>query len=186
MDTVVAAENLMYRFYHGRIFMHCIDHFHIGIFFHQTLHGTADIFQGLAEVFPSMGGHGDDAFVFKINLIEFGDSKCIVLLDGMRQCVDDGIACDENAVRTDVFLQQMLLCQRGGCKMQIGQCAGEAAVHFLGEGLIFIIGAQACLDMTDLHLIIICRQCACEGGRGIPMDEDDIGFFLTHDLLQTG
>ena len=105
-----------------------------------------------------MGGHGDDAFVFKINLIEFGDSKGIVLLDGMRQCVDDGIACDENAVRTDIFLQQMLLCQRGGCKMQIGQCAGEAAVHFLGEGLIFIIGAQTCLDMTDLHLIIICRR----------------------------
>ena len=44
-----------------------------------------------------MGGHGDDAFVFKINLIEFGDSKGIVLLDGMRQCVDNGIACDENA-----------------------------------------------------------------------------------------
>lgn len=70
--------------------------------------------------------------------------------------------------------------------MQIGQCTGQAAVHFLREGLIFIIGAQACLNMTDPSLDYNMPPVRREGGRGIPMDEDDIGFFLTHDLLQTG
>ncbi len=100
----VTAENLMYRFYHGRIFYALHRPLpHRDILSTRRFTARQIFFRGSPRFSLLCAVMAMTRLFFKINLIEFGDSKCIVLLDGMRQCVDDGIACDENAVRTDVF-----------------------------------------------------------------------------------
>ena len=69
--------------------------------------------------------------------------------------------------------------------MQVGQSTCQSAVHFFGEGLIFVVGTQTRFHMAYLYLIIICRQCAGESGGCIPVYQNDVGFFLAHHFFQT-
>ena len=116
----------------------------------------AYIFQGLSQIFPAVSSHGNDTFAFEVDGVQFSFMEGIIFFDGMCQCVDNGIAGDENAVSVNVFFQQMFLCQFGRRKMQVCQRTCQAAVHFFGERLILIIGTQTSFHMTHFHLIIIC------------------------------
>ena len=185
VDTIVAAQNFMYGFYNGRVFMHSVNHFHVGIFFHQSFYCVADVAEGFTQIFSSVGCHCDDAFVFEVDFIQFIYCECIIFFNSMCQRIDNSVTCNEDTVFADIFLQQVFLCQRCRRKVQVCQCTCQLTVHFFGERLIFIICSQACFYMAYLHLIVVCRQCAGECCGCIAVYQNDIGFFLTHYFFQT-
>ena len=184
MDTRVTPKDTVYGLHNGRVFMDSVNHFHILEVFHNAFYRMADVFQGLSQIFPTVGSHGNDTFALEVDGIQFFFMEGIIFFDGMCQSVDNCIAGDENAVSVDVFFQQMFLCQFGRRKVQVCEGPCQAAVHFFGERLILIIGTQTSFHMTHFHLIIICSQCTCECGGCVPMDQYDVGFFLRHNFFQ--
>ncbi len=158
--------------------MHRINDLRIRIVLHQPQQCAADILQGFAKVFPPVRRYCKYAFVFKVNFIQRFLRKNVIRFNGVRQSINDGISCDKNAVRRNVFAEQMLFRQRRRRKMQVCQSPCQAAVHFLRKRFIFVVSTQARLDMPDFYLIIIRRQCPCKRCRGIAMHKYKVRLFF--------
>ena len=177
---------------HGGVGVQGPDHGQPGFGQQNVVDGTGDLAHGL-PVFPPVGGHEHQAAAARAGKpVERRHIEGRALLGHAAQAgigpahgIDHGVADLEHA------LLQPLAAQIGhgpgrGREVPGGQLPDEAAVHFLGEGLIDLPRPQPCLDVPHGNALVErgeCRHGRAAGvavhqhGRGTPVRElgsDDV------------
>ena len=177
MDTVHIAQDAEYALPHCRAQVDRIDHFHIGMAFHQFRNGVHDIDHGLAVIFSAVASNNNDPLGLEIQFIETLGGKYKIVPDRGFHGIDGRVAGDENfplyGLPAQIFGVGL-----GGRKVQVGHIAHQHPVHFLRIGGIFVAGTQARLHMADGHLMIKRRQGPGKGGGGIAMDQNQVRLSL--------
>ena len=79
-----------------------------------------------------MRRHEDDSLVF-FNGFDFRIFEMVILLDGCKERVDDGIACYENGIIALVFTEKVLTGCFCRCEVHISKDACQLAVRFFRE-----------------------------------------------------
>ncbi len=102
----------------------------------------------------------------------------------MEHGVDARIAGDGDAPRVDAFGQQVAFCSLGGREVQGGEAGGDHTVHFLGKRLRKIASAQTGFHMADGHVLVECRQRACQGRGRIALDDHHVRLPGFNDRLE--
>lgn len=138
---------------------------------------------GVAQVFSSMRRHEDDSLVF-FNGFDFRIFEMVILLDGCKERVDDGIACYENGIIALVFTEKVLTGCFCRCEVHISKNACQLAVRFFRERGKKISRAQACFDVSDADLLVESGKSGREGRRRVAVDKDVIRFFLLQYIFQ--
>ena len=142
--------------------MHGIDDLYIGMRLDDVPHGTQNIVHRLTVVFTAVAGQYDHALILKIERIQLLRGETEGLPHGGLHRVNDSVACDENFAAY-CLPAQIFRVGGGRRKVQGGNVAHEGAVHLLGEGRVFVIGAQSRLNVPDGNFVVKCRKCAREG-----------------------
>ncbi len=105
--------------------------------------------------------------------------------DGPQQCVDDGVAGHEHAVRGDVFRQQTIGRAARRRAVQAGRQRGRAAVHFLRPRRLQIAGAQPRLDVHERHAAVKGGQRRRQHRRGVSLGNHAIGPVALQSVVQS-
>ena len=179
--------------------VHCLDDIGVGVHREQDRHviargdageGVRDIVHAAAEIFAAVRGHQDDALAretLRDTVEPAGERRVCRELGARRvQRVDDGVAGDVDRRGRDILAAQRLGGGFGRREMLVGDRRDDAAVHFLGPGLVDVARAQARLDMADRHLAVICRERADHRCGGVALHDHPVGLFGIHHIAKPG
>ena len=158
----------------GRVEMDGINGLHIGKFLGDPANGPEHLGHGLPQVFPPVGGDEDQAGIRSPVQLRMGIGGPHRVAHG----VDGGIAGDKDGAGVCPLGKQMLLGRLGGGEMVFCHNSDKAAVHFLREWAVEIVGTQPRLHMPHRDLQIEAGQCCGTGCGGIPMNQHHIRLFL--------
>ena len=178
------SQLLAHDFTHLGVFVYRENCFHIGMRFQHTLQSAVYMTHRLAQVFTAVGSHQNQTMTAGKHFIELLVLKAVAFLHRSLQSVYNSVACYQNLLGADVFLQQVSLAGRGRRKMHIGNRTGQLAVHFLRVRRIFITGTQACFHMAYRNLRIKGSQSTGKGSRGVTMHQHHIGLCFLHNGFQ--
>ena len=164
--------------------MHGEDDLNVRELLRETAQCFVNMAHGLAEVLATVCRHEDDALVREVHILQDFILEAKVILYRMMQRIDDRIARHEDLILWHVLGQQVLLGRSRRCEMQVGDAAGELAVHFLGERRVFVVRAQARLDVPHGRLMIVGCERARERRRRIAVYEHDIRLLLGQHFVE--
>ena len=182
MDARHAAQLLLRAGADGGAEVDGIDDLDTGMGHDDMAHGAQDVVHRLTVVLAAVAGQHDDAAVFKVQRVERRVGKAEIVAHGGAHRVDDGVAGDKD-LAAHGLPAQILGVGGGGGEVQRGDVPDEGAVHLLREGGVFVIGAQAGLDVTDGDLVVKRRKRAGEGRRGVAVDEHQVRLCLLQHRL---
>ena len=153
-----------------------IDQLHVPVLLGDLPEGQTDILHGFTIVFPAVAGDQEHFLLPVGEAVQFLCREAVVLPDGSFQRVDDGVSGDENVLGVPALPEEVFPVPGGGAEVQVRDGRGQYPVHLLGKGGVFVIGPQARFHMAHGHLVVIGGEGTGEGGGGVPVDQDHIGF----------
>ena len=162
-----------------------IDQLRLGEGVSGPAQGGHDVGHGLAVVLPAVAG---DEYHFSVDIIQI--IQCVlrkgkILYNCCLECVNDGVACEEDAL-CDVFPGQVVTIGRGGAEMEVGDGPHHLPVHLLRVGGPLVVGAQACLHVSDRNPVVEGGQRPGEGGGGVPVDQHQVGLCVLQHPVHAG
>jgi len=144
-------------------------------------------FESGAEVLAAVAGDQNQAWAVsgRQGLGEAGDGRRVLLDDVPREeeRVDDRVARDEDALRRDPLLEQVLPVQFRGREVQCGQARRKHPVGLFGPGRVEVAGAQACLHVPNRDVVVEGGKGSAEGRGRVALDEDKVGFGLREEAV---
>ncbi len=154
----------------------------------EGMERLADAEEALAEAFAAVAGDedhlaGGDGRVGKRRC---GDAAVFEGGFNVEQGVDAGVAGDGDLGIGDGFGSKIGGGHFGGREVEGGEAGGEDAIHFLGEGLGHVAGAESGFDVADGDALVEGGEGAAEGGGGIALDEDEGWLFVAEDGFEGG
>ena len=102
-DAVAPSEVLICLLAHDRIHMDRIDRLNIRMLLHDTADGSKHVMHGLAQVLPAVSGDNDQSAVRRPLQVGMG----IIRAYRCRQCIDRGVACNEDILRLLALSQKV-------------------------------------------------------------------------------
>ena len=109
-----------------------------------------------------------------------------VLARDREQCVDDGVAGQEDPAVRHVLGHE----GPGGAarrhEVRVGDEVHHAPVHFLGERVLEVAGAQAGLDVADAHATVEGGDRGAHRRRRVALDEQPVGLLAGEDRVDSG
>ena len=175
MDVAAVGKQPLHGLLHVRVQVHGVYQLDIRPL-SDGGEGAADALEPVAKALASVAGDEDEAFfgVEEAELCVERRAQGCVALDAagdVEQRVDHCVAGDVDAFRCHALAQQAGAGDIGGGEMQVGDGAGQAAVHLLGPGRERVAGAQAGLDMPHRNARVKRGERGGEGGGGIAVDQ---------------
>ena len=150
--------------------MNRIDYLHIRKILREVPCREHYILQRLSVVLPPVGRHEDYPLAGVHRPVQLFVFKLIVLPHRHAQRVDDRVARDEYIALHSLTAQIFTVRLCWG-KVQISNTSHELAVHLLRIGGVFVICPQPGLNVTDLHLVIKCRERPGKSCGCVPVDK---------------
>ena len=108
----------------------------------------------------------------------------VALAHGGAQGVDAGVAGDPDLGLGLALAEQVLLAGLRGGEVVLAHDVDGLAVELLRPGAVDVVRAQAGLHMPHGDLQVEARECGGEAGRGVAVDQDDVGFLVLEDRLE--
>ncbi len=152
----------------------------VGELFEDLEEAGGDVGEGFAPVFPTVDGGEDDAVFVPI---EAGDGAVGFAIGDGEEGIDDGVAGHVDAFFEARSLEVFDREGRGG-EVELGQLGDETAVGFFGVGVEEFVGPQSGFDVADGDLLVEGGQGGGEGGRGVALGEDDLGFEFLEEAFE--
>ncbi len=193
----VFAEDLVDGFAHVGVEVHWVHEIHLWILLAKVFHGGDHGDESVAEVLAAMAGDEDEflsvmqsgyivACIHQhLDLLVGEGFVAVELIDDPVEGVDDSVAGDEDLAVSLFFLEVLLAEGRRG-EVVAGNAAGDLAVHFFGPGAVDVVGAQTGFDVADGDLLVKGGEGRGGAGRGVAMDQDDVGLGLFEDVPHAG
>lgn len=180
VEPVKAVELLVGRLSDERIHVDGVDSLGVGMLLHHAADGAEHAVHGLAEVLAAVRRDEDEAGA--LGPVEL--RVRVSLAHGGAQGVDAGVAGDPDPGLRLALAEQVLLAGLRGREVVLAHDVYSLAIELLGPGAIDVVRAKARLDMPHGDLQVeACERCG-EAGRGVAVDQDDVGLLVLEDGLE--
>ena len=177
MQAVEAIELLVRRLADERVHMDGVDCLGVGVLLHHAADGAEHAVHGLSQVLAAMRRDEDETGALRPLELGMG----VPLAHGGAKGVDAGVAGDPDLRLRLALVQKVLLAGLSGGEVVLAHDVDSLAVELLGPGAVDVVRAQAGLDVPHRDLQVEARECGGEAGRGVAVDQDDVGPLVLED-----
>lgn len=177
VQAVEAVELLVGGLADERVHVDGVDCLCVRMLLHHAADGAEHAVHGLAQVLAAVRRDEDEAGA--LSPIELGVG--VALAHGGAQGVDAGVAGDPDPGLGLALPEQILLARLRRGKVVLAHDVDRLAVELLRPGAVDIVRAQAGLDVAHGNLKVKARERRGEAGRGVSVDQDDIGPLVLED-----
>lgn len=171
VQAVEAVELLVRRLSDERVHVDGVDRLGVGVLLHHAADGAEHAVHGLTQVLAAVRRDEDEAGALRPLELGMG----VALAHGGAQGIDSGVAGDPDLRLRLALVQKVLLAGLSGGEVVLAHDVDGLAVELLGPGTVDVVRAQARLDVAHGDLKVKARESRGEAGRGVSMDQDDIG-----------
>lgn len=171
MEPVEAVQLLMCRLADERVHVDGVDRLGVGVLLHHAADGAEHAVHGLAQVLAAVRRDEDESGALRP--LELGVR--VPLAHGCAQGIDARIAGNPNLRLRLALGEEVLLAGLSGGEVVLAHDIDRLAVELLRPGAVDVVRAQARLDMPHGDLQVEARERRGEAGRGVPVDQDDVG-----------
>lgn len=180
VQAVEAVELLMGRLSDERVHVDGVDRLGVGVLLHHAADGAEHAVHGLAQVLAAVCRDEDEAGALRPLELGMG----VALAHGGAQGVDAGVAGDPDLRLRLALAEQVLLAGLRGGEVILAHDVDGLAVELLGPGAVDVVRAQARLDVAHGDLKVEAGERCGEAGRGVAVDQDDVGPLVLEDGLE--
>lgn len=149
----------------------------VGMLLHHAADGAEHAVHGLTQVLAAVRRDEDEAGALRPLELGMG----VALAHGGAQGIDSGVAGDPDLRLRLALAKQVLLARLRGCEVVLAHDIDGLAVELLGPGAVDVVRAQARLDVPHGDLQVEARERSGEAGRGVAVDQDDVGLLVLED-----
>lgn len=180
VKPVEAVELLVRRLTDERVHVDGVDRLGVGVLLHHAADGAEHSVHGLAQVLAAVRRDEDEAGA--LSPLELGMG--VALAHGGAQGVDAGVAGDPDLRFRLALVEQVLLGRLRGGEVVLAHDVDDLTVELLRPGTVDVVRAQAGLDVPHGDLQVEACECGGEAGRGVSVDQDDVGPLVLEDGLE--
>lgn len=180
MQAVEAVQFLVRRLADERVHVDGVDRLGVGVLLHHAADGAEHAVHGLAEVLAAVRRDEDEAGAFRPLELGVGVS----LAHGGAQGVDARVAGDPDLRLRLALVEQVLLAGLRRGEVVLAHDVDSLAVKLLRPGAVDVVRAQAGLDVAHGDLQVEACQRSGEAGRGVAVDQDDVGPLVLENGLE--
>lgn len=177
VQAVETVELLVRRLADERVHVDGVDRLGVGVLLHHAADGPEHAVHWLAQVLAAVGRDEDETGALGPLELVVG----IAIANGGAQGVDTGVSSDPDLGLGLALGEEVLLAGLRGGEVVLAHDVYRLAVELLGPGAVDIVRAQACLHMAHGDLQVEACERGGEAGRGVTMDEDDVGPLVLED-----
>lgn len=180
MQAVETIELLVGGLADERVHVDGVDCLGVGVLLHHAADGSEHAVHGLAQVLAAVRRDEDEAGALDPVELRMG----VALAHGGAQGVDAGVSGYPDPGLGLALVEQILLaCLRGG-EVVLAHDVDGLAVELLRPGAVDVVRAQAGLDVAHGDLQVEAGERRGEAGRGVAVDQDDVGPLALEDGLE--
>lgn len=180
VQAVEAVQFLVCRLADERVHVDGVDRLGVGVLLHHAANGAEHAVHGLSQVLAAVRRDEDE--VGALGPVELGVG--IALAHGGAQGVDPGVAGDPDFGLRLALVQKVLLAGLRGGEVVLAHDVDRLAVELLRPGAVDVVRAQARLYVAHRDLQVEARERSGEAGRGVAVDQDDVGLLVLEDRLE--
>lgn len=180
VQAVEAVQFLVCRLADERVHVDGVDRLGVGVLLHHAADGAEHAVHGLSQVLAAVRRDEDEAGA--LGPVELGVG--IALAHGGAQGVDPGVAGDPDFGLRLALVQKVLLAGLRGGEVVLAHDVDRLAVELLRPGAVDVVRAQARLYVAHRDLQVEARERSGEAGRGVAVDQDDVGLLVLEDRLE--
>ena len=177
VEPVEAVELLVRRLADERVHVDGVDRLGVRMLLHHAADGAEHAVHGLAQVLAAVRRDEDEAGALRPSELGVG----VALAHGRAQGVDAGVSGNPDLGLRLTLAQKVLLAGLRGGEVVLAHDVDRLAVELLRPGAVDIVRAQAGLDVAHGNLKVKARERRGEAGRGVSVDQDDIGPLVLED-----
>ena len=183
-DVGIAAEQVVHGLAHLRVPVDGDDDLHLGVAFGDGAEARAHVLERLRAHLAAVHRRDDQALPVQPEVRERRRVGLERHAGNGLERVDDGVAGHVDTVLGDALAVEVLRAGRGRREMDVGEHAGDAAVHLLRPGIVLVERAQARLDVADLPALLEGGEARGHRRRRVALDEHPVGPLLLEDGAQ--
>lgn len=180
VQAVEAVELLVGGLANERVHVDGVDCLGVRMLLHHAADGAEHAVHGLAKVLAAVRRDEDEAGALRP--VELGMG--VPLAHGGAQGVDAGVAGDPDLELGLALGEQVLLARLRGGEVVLAHDVDSLAVELLGPGAVDVVRAKARLDVAHGDLQVEAGERRGEAGRGVAVDQDDVGPLVLEDGLE--
>lgn len=180
MQPVEAVKLLVRRLADERVHVDGVDRLGVGVLLHHAADGAKHAVHGLAQVLATVRRDEDEAGALRP--LELGVG--IAIANGGAKGVDSRVAGDPDLRLRLALVQKVLLAGLSGGEIVLAHDVDRLTVELLRPGAEDVVRAQARLYVAHRDLQVEARECSGEAGRGVAVDQDDVGLLVLEDRLE--
>lgn len=180
VEPVEAVELLVGRLTDERVHVDGVDRLGVGVLLHHAADGAEHAVHGLAQVLAAVRRDEDEAGTLRPLELGMG----VALAYGGAQGIDAGVAGDPDLGLGLALGEQVLLARLRGGEVVLAHDVDSLAVELLGPGAVDVVRAKARLDVAHGDLQVEAGERRGEAGRGVAVDQDDVGPLVLEDGLE--
>lgn len=179
-QAVEAVELLVRCLADERVHVDGVDRLGVGVLLHHAADGAEHAVHGLAQVLAAVRRDEDEAGA--LGPVELGVG--VTLAHGGAQGVDAGVPGDPDLGFGLALVEQVLLARLRGGEVVLANDIDRLAVELLRPGAVDVVRAQPRLDVAHGDLQVEACERRGEAGRGVSVDQDDVGPLVLEDGLE--
>lgn len=180
VQAVEAVELLVGGLADERVHVDGVDSLGVGMLFHHAADSAEHAVHGLAEILAAMRRDEDEAGA--LGPLELGVG--VAHAHGGAKRVDAGVAGDPDLGLRLALVQKVLLAGLRGGEVVLAHDVDRLAVELLRPGAVDVVRAQARLYVTHGDLQVEACERRGEAGRGVAVDQDNVGPLVLEDGLE--
>lgn len=180
VEPIEAVQLLVCRLADERVHVDGVDCLGVGVLLHHAADSAEHAVHGLSQVLAAVRRDEDEAGTFRP--LELGVG--IAFAHGGAQGVDARVAGDPDLRLRLALAEQVLLARLRGSEVVLAHDVDGLAVELLRPGAVDVVRAQAGLHMPHGDLQVEARERGGEAGRGVAVDQDDVGLLVLEDGLE--
>lgn len=180
VQAVEAVELLVRRLADERVHVDGVDRLGVGMLLHHASDGAEHTVHGLAQVLAAVRRDENESGALGPPELGMG----VALAHGGAQGIDAGVPGDPDLRLRLALVQKVLLAGLSGGEVVLADDVDRLAVELLRPGAVDVVRAKARLDMPHGDLQVEARERRGEAGRGVAVDQDDVGPLVLEDGLE--
>lgn len=180
VEPVEAVQLLVRRLADERVHVDGVDRLGVGMLLHHATDGAEHAVHGLSQVLAAVRSDEDESGALRP--LELGVG--VALAHSGAQGIDAGVSGNPDLGLRFTLAQKVLLAGLRGGEVVLAHDVDRLAVELLRPGAVNVMRAQARLHMSHGDLQVEARERRGEAGRGVTVDQDDVGPLTLEDGLE--
>lgn len=180
VKAIEAVQLLMRRLADERVHVDGVDRLGVWVLLHHAADGAEHAVHGLAQVLAAVRRDEDEAGALRPGELGVG----VAIAHGGAQGVDAGVSGDPDLRLGLALAEQVLSARLRRGEVVLAHDVDGLAIKLLRPGAVDIVRAKARLHMPNGDLQVEASERRGEAGRGVTVDQDNVGPLVLEDGLE--